>query len=176
MLRTAVRAIVILTMAKPTSKQQNYSWAVYRIRGTPAQLIGIVDDQPDEETAIKKAIEEFKVPRKPARPADRSAAGLSNGLAIWRGQLPKAGIPELTLPWSLSSNNSVRYCEACLPDDGALHAGSSSLPSSNRRTRALPGCCRSIYVTWDSPSGRSLTTLRKVFDQFGTSCFGLTKT
>jgi hypothetical protein len=22
-------------------------------------------------------------------------------------------------------------------------------------------------VTWDSPSGRSLTTLRKVFDQFG---------
>jgi hypothetical protein len=62
MLRTAVRAIVILTMAKPTSKQQNYSWAVYHIRGTPAQLIGIVDDQPDEETAIKKAIEEFKVP------------------------------------------------------------------------------------------------------------------
>jgi hypothetical protein len=75
-------------------------------------------------------------------------------LAIWRGQLPMAGIPKLTLPWSPSSNNSVRYCEACLPDDGAPHVGSRSPPSSNRRTRVLPGCCRSIYVTWDSPSGR----------------------
>jgi hypothetical protein len=54
--------LCVLAMAKPTSKQQNYSWAVYHIRGTPAQLIGIVDDQPDEAAAIKYAIEEFKVP------------------------------------------------------------------------------------------------------------------
>jgi hypothetical protein len=31
-------------------------------RGTPAQLIGIVYDRPDEQAAIKRAIEEFKVP------------------------------------------------------------------------------------------------------------------
>jgi hypothetical protein len=62
MLRTAVRAIVILTMAKPTSKQQNYSWAVYHIRGTPAKFVGLVHDAPDAESAIRKAIEEYGVP------------------------------------------------------------------------------------------------------------------
>jgi hypothetical protein len=46
-------------MAKRTSKQQTHSWAIYRIHGTA--FLGIVD-APDEETAIKKAIEEFKVP------------------------------------------------------------------------------------------------------------------
>jgi hypothetical protein len=30
--------------------------------GTPAQFIGIVCDQPDEQSAIKQTIEEFKVP------------------------------------------------------------------------------------------------------------------
>ena len=36
--------------------QQNHSWAVYHIKGTPAKLIGIID-APDKETAIKRAIE-----------------------------------------------------------------------------------------------------------------------
>jgi hypothetical protein len=48
-------------MAKRPTKQQNHSWAIYRVRGTPAQFVGIVFDQPDPESAIKKAIEEFKV-------------------------------------------------------------------------------------------------------------------
>jgi hypothetical protein len=34
---------------------------VYHIRGTPAQFVGILD-APDEQSAIKRAIEEFKVP------------------------------------------------------------------------------------------------------------------
>ena len=39
-----------------------HSWAVYHIRGTPAQLIGIIDDAPDEQSAIAKAIDEYDVP------------------------------------------------------------------------------------------------------------------
>jgi hypothetical protein len=50
-------------MAKrPTTKQQTRSWAIYHLRGTPAQFIGIVFDQPDQESAIKIVIQEFKVP------------------------------------------------------------------------------------------------------------------
>jgi hypothetical protein len=37
-------------------------WAVYHIKRTPAKLVGIVDDAPDAETAIARAIEEYQVP------------------------------------------------------------------------------------------------------------------
>jgi hypothetical protein len=49
-------------MAKRPTKQQTHSWAIYRISGSPAKLLGIVYNQPDQRSAIKAAIEEFKVP------------------------------------------------------------------------------------------------------------------
>jgi hypothetical protein len=39
-------------MVKKPSKQ-NHSWAVHHLKGTPAKLVGIVDDQPDEAAAIR---------------------------------------------------------------------------------------------------------------------------
>jgi hypothetical protein len=49
-------------MAKKPTKQRTHSWAVYHLKGTPARFVGIVYNQPDEESAIKAAIEEYKVP------------------------------------------------------------------------------------------------------------------
>jgi hypothetical protein len=36
--------------------------AVYHLKGTPAKLVGIVFDQPDEKSAVKQAIEKFRIP------------------------------------------------------------------------------------------------------------------
>jgi hypothetical protein len=53
-------------MSRPPKKQapeaatKMHSWAIYRLKGTPAKLLGNVE-APDEESAIKKAIEEFNV-------------------------------------------------------------------------------------------------------------------
>jgi hypothetical protein len=49
-----------------STKQPNHSWAIYHIRGAPAQFVGIVFDQLDQESAITQAIEECDIPVKPA--------------------------------------------------------------------------------------------------------------
>jgi hypothetical protein len=47
--------------AKPKQTESpEYSWGVYRLRGTPAAFIGIVD-APDDAAAIKKAIEKYNI-------------------------------------------------------------------------------------------------------------------
>ncbi len=49
-------------------QKRTYRWHVTRLRGTPAEFIGVVE-APDEETEIKKAIGEYKIsePWKQAR-------------------------------------------------------------------------------------------------------------
>jgi hypothetical protein len=58
-----VRGMVGGMAKRPTTnQQQTHLWAVYHIEDTPAKFVGIVHDQPDEQSAIKQAIEEYKVP------------------------------------------------------------------------------------------------------------------
>jgi hypothetical protein len=47
-----------LAPSAPSGKQ--YMWSIYHIKGTPAALLGRVE-APNEETAIKKAIDEFQI-------------------------------------------------------------------------------------------------------------------
>jgi hypothetical protein len=39
---------------------KQHRWSIYRLKGTPAKLLGHVE-APDEESAIKRAIEEFNI-------------------------------------------------------------------------------------------------------------------
>jgi hypothetical protein len=44
----------------PPPTRRSLRWNIYHIKGTPAVLLGHVE-APDEESAIKSAIEEFKI-------------------------------------------------------------------------------------------------------------------
>jgi hypothetical protein len=45
---------------KSTTAKQMCHWSIYRLRGTPAAFLGSVDAA-DEKSAIKAAIEEFRI-------------------------------------------------------------------------------------------------------------------
>lgn len=55
----------LIAMAKPPTNEQQprgYSWSIYHIKGTPAQFVGTIDNAPDEQTAIARAIGEYNIP------------------------------------------------------------------------------------------------------------------
>jgi 1,2-phenylacetyl-CoA epoxidase PaaB subunit len=43
-------------------KKKLIQWKVYRLKGSPAQFLGVVH-APDEKAALKAAIKEFKIPQ-----------------------------------------------------------------------------------------------------------------
>jgi hypothetical protein len=47
-------------MPKLRPIRQTYSWAVF-IKDVPAKFVGIIDNAPDEQTAIARAIVEYYV-------------------------------------------------------------------------------------------------------------------
>jgi hypothetical protein len=54
------------TRSKPArsptpATKADHRWQIFRLRGTPAAFVGIAYG-PDEKTAIKRAIEEYKIP------------------------------------------------------------------------------------------------------------------
>ena len=48
-------------MSKQPTKPQLHSWAVYHLKGTPAELVAIVD-APNADSAVARAIVEENVP------------------------------------------------------------------------------------------------------------------
>ena len=49
-------------MAKqpPPSQAELHTWAIYHLKGT--KFVGLIHNQPDGESAINQAIEEYNVP------------------------------------------------------------------------------------------------------------------
>ena len=68
---------------RPTKPKQQRSWAVYRVKGTPAKLLGIIDNASDEQTAIARAIEKYQVPS--------NERGRLVAVPVLRGGRPEGG-------------------------------------------------------------------------------------
>jgi hypothetical protein len=58
--RQAVAQSMSRQTPEPAGPSKQYWWAIYHITGTPAKLLGHVE-APDEESALKQAIEEFGI-------------------------------------------------------------------------------------------------------------------
>jgi hypothetical protein len=56
------RRVVSPAVSGYTDPRQATDWAIYHIRRTPAQFVGLVYDAPDEHAAIAKAIDQYDVP------------------------------------------------------------------------------------------------------------------
>jgi hypothetical protein len=53
--------IEFMSRTKKPAGAAEYKWRIIRLRSTPARDLGIIT-APDEETAIKKAAEQYQVP------------------------------------------------------------------------------------------------------------------
>ena len=80
-------------MAKRPTKQQQPcgpSWSVYHIKSTPAKFVGVIDNAPDEQTAIARAMEVYELP-----PNEQSRL-----IALLRGNTPQGaslhGVTKIT--------------------------------------------------------------------------------
>jgi hypothetical protein len=56
------RIATLAAMEKRPTTEQQLRWSIYHIKGTPATFVGTVDNAPDGQTAIARAIEEYDVP------------------------------------------------------------------------------------------------------------------
>jgi hypothetical protein len=63
-------------MAKRPTKPETHSWAVYHLKGTPAQFVGIVDDAPDRAERDCQGDRGIRRAGEPARAPDSEATGL----------------------------------------------------------------------------------------------------
>jgi hypothetical protein len=61
MFRAAVPRLRAINNTQPIKKRAP-SWRVYNLEHIPAQFIGTIENAPDEQTAIARAIKKFNIP------------------------------------------------------------------------------------------------------------------
>jgi hypothetical protein len=54
-----------MTKQKPQQPRESalHSWSVYHIKGTPAKLVGIIDDAPDEQALLLERSRNIRCPQ-----------------------------------------------------------------------------------------------------------------